>query len=244
MESRPPSRIPPNQERLQQSGHTGHAGHAPTYRRCDRALPVSGLSDPDVAQIVAQFDKLGVSQEVRPGLLTKIAAGELPDSDSGIVQAVTVVRSTSAGNAVTRSTYPDGSVSVASWPAASSPLVRTGVTPMAITGCAKVYNHGQNAWSNCKVAWDAATWSGSYYLSYMSFGNVTSVIGPYSIVSGGIGASAASVVVNNGGGVGQIGWARFQMGQSINILGIPTYRTVGFDLKVPDSGPTLSSFTG
>jgi hypothetical protein len=206
---------------------------------------VSTSDDSVIRQVEARFDELGVEEDARAGLLAKIISGELPDSDAG-ASPVSTQTSTTGDVTITRSVFEDGSVTVSEVPADVAASSSNGIRPLGITGCSSYSNGGQVTRSNCKVAYDALTWSGSYYLTTMGWGpSYTVVRGPYGSVQGGIGVSGKKVTVLNSGGSNATAWVRMEMLQQIKIAGVGVSRDVGFDLKITKTGgPVLTSFGG
>jgi hypothetical protein len=210
--------------------------------------PAPDISETQLVEIAQRLDALGVTEAAQQGIIEGVKAGKLPDSDIGATPTSTESL-TRDGYNVTRYTFADGSVAESSLetPAANA---GGGISIMGVGGCRSVSNTSAGSkWLDCKADYNAATWSGSFYMPAIDWtkSSVTLRGNPYNLVQGGIGVSGQKYSVTSRGGntKNSVGQVRWQANQNINILGIPTSRTVGFDLKVtPAEGPRVFSFGG
>jgi hypothetical protein len=121
------------------------------------------VSKADLEYVRAALTKYDVPERAQKVLLRNLAEGKRWDSESG-ASPVATERSSTNGVERTIYRYADGSVNVSTIESPSS--TSGGVSPMGISGCQSYPVTGAKAWRNCKVAWDAATWSVSFTADY------------------------------------------------------------------------------
>ncbi|UQU65186.1 hypothetical protein COUCH_02215 [Couchioplanes caeruleus] len=127
------------------------------------ASAATPVSKTDLQIVRAALVKYGVPPTSQNSLLSAFARGERWDSESGAAPVSTEVDQV-GGAERTIYRYLDGSVNV------STVEIPTEVSPevsaMGISGCQSYSVTGAKAWRNCKVGWDAATWSVSFTAAY------------------------------------------------------------------------------
>lgn len=123
----------------------------------------SGLSKADLEYVRAALAKYDVPVKTQDELLKALVNGERWDSETGAAPVATE-NARVGGFERTVYRYEDGSVNASMVEIASEAGGK--VTPYGISGCQSVSATGAKAWRNCKVAWDAATWSVSFTAAY------------------------------------------------------------------------------
>jgi hypothetical protein len=124
----------------------------------------------DLAYIRSAMAKYSVPAKQQKALLKAYAAGKRWDSLSGEAPVATEV-SKIDGAERTIYRYEDGSVNVSEVDVPSE--IGTGdITPSAVDGCQGYSKPGWWAWRNCRVHWDAMSWSMQFYA------DVSVVVGP------------------------------------------------------------------
>ncbi|BCJ68286.1 hypothetical protein [Polymorphospora rubra] len=123
----------------------------------------SQVSKADLEYVRKALAKYEVPVETQKALLKAFAEGERWDSQSGAAPVATRVDHV-GGAERTIYRYEDGSISVGT---IEIPSTTTGeVSPMGISGCQSVPATGARAWQNCRIAWDALTWSVNFTAAY------------------------------------------------------------------------------
>ncbi len=123
----------------------------------------SGLSQADIDYVRTSLTKYAVPANTQDALIKALVNGERWDSETGAAPVATE-HSTVGGFERTIYRYEDGSInaSLVEVPKATS----GGAGTMGISGCQSVSATGAKAWRNCKIAWDAATWSVNFTAAY------------------------------------------------------------------------------
>jgi hypothetical protein len=130
----------------------------------------SAVPQSDLAYIRSAMAKYGVPAEQQNALIKAYAAGARWDSQSGATPVATEVSKT-GGVERTIYRYKDGSVNVSEGDIPSA--IGTGdIGVNAIGECQGYAKTGWWAWRNCKVSWDALTWSMRF------IADVSVVVGP------------------------------------------------------------------
>lgn len=123
----------------------------------------SGLSKADLDYVRAALAKYDVPVKTQDELLKALVNGEKWDSETGAAPVATE-NDRVGGFERTIYRYEDGSINASM---VEIPSVTTGgVSPYGISGCQSIPATGAKAWTNCKVAWDAATWSVNFTAAY------------------------------------------------------------------------------
>jgi len=226
---------------------TASAGLASTANPApDQGSTSTRAPEITLADLTARFTELGIAPDVQASLIASIKAGKLPDSDSGAIPVSTATSAVGA-NTITRLTFADGSVAIASTPGAST-KAGAGSVALGIESCSNVTGGAMTYEYNCTIKYSAATWTGSYKLPWISWGRDGTSIGgnPYNLVQGGIGISGKEVTISSRGGSGSAtANARMNMNQNISIFGMGVNRDVGFDLVISMyGGPRVYSYGG
>lgn len=126
----------------------------------DAELPQEVLSE-----IIQGFDRLGVDESARPGLLEKYTAGVPDDAGSGVAPVERDTYRVGITDYV-REVFPDGSVSLTSLERPLVPTTSGGITPFGISGCSYTYSAGVANYSNCKIEKSVVTLTMWYRSSY------------------------------------------------------------------------------
>ncbi|MFG1886475.1 hypothetical protein ACGFIR_01195 [Micromonospora sp. NPDC049051] len=120
-------------------------------------------SKADIEYVRTALTKYDVPEKTQKVLLKAFVKGERWDSESGAAPVATEVDQID-GAERTIYRYEDGSVNVST---IEIPSETTGeASPMGISGCQSYPVTGAKAWRNCRVAWDAATWSVNFTADY------------------------------------------------------------------------------
>ncbi len=123
----------------------------------------AGLSKADIDYVRASLTKYDVPAKTQDALVKALVNGERWDSETGAAPVATE-NARVGGFERTIYRYEDGSInaSMVEIPSQTS----GGYSTQGISGCQSVSATGAKAWRNCKVAWDAATWSVSFTAAY------------------------------------------------------------------------------
>ncbi|XKH55570.1 hypothetical protein LG293_09895 [Citricoccus nitrophenolicus] len=204
--------------------------------------PATTLSAEDHAFLEQQFETLGVAEEVQDELVDGIARGDLPDADTGDVEPVQETeRVLSDGTLEVRSTYPDGSVSLAT-EIPDVPVVDEGtITPFAVTGCGRSQSGNTTYMSGCFVRHGATTWTMSFYANFRYGLNghyISSISQPR---TGGIGVGSGTLhYIQRSAGSSGTAIAEIRARQTQQVGGIGASRDIGMQLRVSLSGGKTS----
>jgi hypothetical protein len=122
------------------------------------AAPTAPSSDAVIAELRDRFQSAGIASDVQDRLIAKFLSGKVLDADTE-ARPVSSKTIEVANAEKTRLVYADGSVAIGS---IEKPKAG-GIGARSITGCShRVDSHGTNIYQGCVIAWDAATWSGSW----------------------------------------------------------------------------------
>lgn len=121
------------------------------------------VSKADIEYVRTALAKYDVPTKTQDALLREFIDGERWDSESG---AAPISTETETLNGVEQTVYRyrDGSINVST---VEIPAEPTGdVSLLGISGCQSISVGGAKAWRNCRVDWDAITWSVGFTAAY------------------------------------------------------------------------------
>jgi hypothetical protein len=125
------------------------------------AAPTASISD--IEYVRAALQKYSVSQDVQERLISDFAAGRRWASQTGAEPVSTEVKQVN-GTERTIARFQDGSFTVAD--VEVSEAATDQVKPMGVTGCQSYNKAGAKAWRNCKISYDALSWSTHFFADY------------------------------------------------------------------------------
>lgn len=167
------------------------------------AVPASAVtSGQDQTALRSWFTSQGISVTTQDALIAKLDRGELLDSMTGSVQPVGTTTTETSTELLSRSVYPDGSVSVTSLETPPTTAgARSGTrsfSPQQITGCKESNGGGYVVESNCKV--EIATgpydlWFNATYERYTGGAQIDTANKPNAVVKYGNIVAAPTVSI-------------------------------------------------
>ncbi len=202
------------------------------------------LSASDREFLQQQFQRLDIDSSAQAAIVENLEEGILPDAETGANPVDTEVF-VENGFEHTRHTYANGSVSEISIEQPVT-IAEGTIVPFGVGTCqSKTKVAGVSTWTQCKVEYDAVTWSASYTAGGLIWGvetntgtRVAQILNPHSPIRGGVGSLSAAKLskVNNT-------WWKLTFNQDATIGGVGVNRNVGFDTKItPTGGPRVYAF--
>lgn len=187
-----------------------------------QAAPVQDDTDSVVAFATKQLTRFGVPVSTRDALIAKIRRGQALDADAGTHQ----VSETTSDQGVTRHVYADGSVAESS---IETPDNAAGAKGKGINGCVHSQFQDQHTYKNCRISWDAASWSMEYWADYgyYQFGSTMMSVRGLRVEGGGSFSSPNNTVVVSSCNSSCDTWGQGTALQAISISGVGIARTIG-----------------
>lgn len=144
------------------------------------ASPANAADTQEYSYLRSFLAEHGASQATQDALVAKVAAGKPLDSDKPGAVPVSAHDESVGTNAVTISTFKDGSVSVSTVERGAHATPGT-VSPQAITGCKESNGGGYVVETGCKVEYSTGTydlWFKASYERYTGGAQIDSVTQP------------------------------------------------------------------